>query len=83
MKISINNLQNDEKIINDLTLAYRNSYNKLSEGYKSSDEMALYTYDYFYHKVKRFAAENEHSSLSRTFVVSVDNRPIGFVRYSR
>lgn len=83
MKVSISNLKNDENIIAKLSKAYRNSYNKLSEGYKSPEEMALYTYDYFYHKVKRFALENENSSLSRTFVVLLDEEPVGFVRYSR
>lgn len=83
MKISINSLKNDEAVIIPLAKAYRSSYNKLSEGYKSEEEMALYTYDYFYHKLKRFAKENESSSLSRTFVVNVDHEPVGFVRYSR
>lgn len=83
MKVSISKLQNREADLASLAEAYRNSYNKLSEGYKSPQEMALYTYDYFYQKVKRFAAENESSSLSRTFVVKLDEKPVGFVRYSR
>lgn len=83
MKVSISTLKNDEAVIGGLTDAYRASYNKLSEAYKSPEEMALYTRDYFYHKVKRFAAENESSSTSRTFVVSLDEQPVGFVRYSR
>lgn len=83
MKITIHNLKNEEDTICKLAEAYRNSYNKLSEGYKSSEEMTLYTYDFFYHKVRKFALENEQSSLSRTFVVNLDGDPVGFVRYSR
>lgn len=83
MKLSITNLKNDEPTVCKLSEAYRNSYNKLSEGYKSPEEMALYTFDYFYHKVKRFALENEQSSMARTFVVAIDDAPVGFVRYSR
>ncbi len=83
MKVSISNLKNDPQIIEQLTTAYRNSYNTLSAGYKAPEEMALYTQDYFRQKVKRFAAENEKSSVSRTFVVFLDDRPVGFVRYSR
>lgn len=83
MKVSINKLGNEQKTIEELAMAYRNSYNKLSEPYKSPQEMVLYTYDYFYQKVKRFAAENEQSSMTRTFVVNLDDKPVGFVRYSR
>lgn len=83
MKISITNLDNNEQNHHRLAVAYQNSYNKLSEAYKSPEEMALYTFDYFYRKVKRFAAENQHSSLSRTFMVCIDGEPVGFVRYSR
>ncbi len=83
MKVSISKLQNSEAELAALAEAYKNSYNKLSEGYKSPQEMALYTYDYFYQRVKRFAKENESSSLSRTFVVTLDEKPVGFVRYSR
>lgn len=83
MKVSINTLPNDDKVISRLAQAYRSSYNRLSKNYKSPEEMALYTYDYFYRKVKRFAAENESSSLSRTFMVNLDSEPVGFVRYSR
>lgn len=83
MKVSISILPNEEQTISQLANAYRNSYNTLSAQYKSKEEMALYTYDYFYQKVRRFAAENEHSNLSRTFMVCVDKQPVGFVRYSR
>ena len=83
MKISISNLKDDEATLRQLAHAYRNSYNKLSANYKSAEEMALYTYDYFYHKVKRFAAENKASNLSRTFMVTLDEQPVGLVRYSR
>lgn len=83
MKVSIHNLGKNENTLQKLAKAYQESYTKLSEAYKSPEEMALYTYDYFHHKVKRFAAENEGSSLSRTFVISLDDNPVGFVRYSR
>lgn len=83
MKVSITILDGSKQNLRLLAEAYRNSYNKLSEAYKSPEEMALYTYDYFYQKVKRFAAENQHSSTSRTFMVTLDGQPVGFVRYSR
>ena len=73
MKVSIGNLKKNAQDIETLALAYKNSYNKLSEAYKSPKEMALYTYDYFLHKVKKFVAENENLSNSRTFVVSLDD----------
>ncbi len=83
MKITITLLKKDEQIMSRLANAYRNSYNTLSAGYKSREEMALYTYDYFYQKVRRFAAENEQSNLSRTFTVNLEGQPVGFVRYSK
>lgn len=83
MKISINNLKDDEATLTALTGAYYNSYNKLSAPYKSPEEMLLYTKDYFNHKLKKFATENEQSSLSRTFAIFLDEKPVGFVRYSR
>lgn len=83
MKVSISKLSNDETVINQLTHAYRNSYNTLSAAYKAPEEMVLYTYDYFNCRVRRFAAENEKSSTSRTFIVSLDGKAVGFVRYSR
>lgn len=83
MKVTITLLKRDEQTMSRLADAYRNSYNTLSAEYKSKEEMALYTYDYFYQKVKRFAAENEQSNLSRTFTVNIDGQPVGFVRYSR
>lgn len=83
MKITLNNLKNDEAVLLPLSKAYHASYNKLSAAYKSPQEMALYSEDYFYHKLKRFAVENEQSSLSRTFAISMDDKPVGFVRYSR
>lgn len=82
MKVSITNLKNEHKLAK-LANAYRNSYNTLSAAYKSPEEMALYTFDFFYQKVKRFAAENEKSDLSRTFMISIDDQPVGLVRYSR
>lgn len=83
MKISLCNLKNDKKVIEQLTHAYRNSYNTLSAAYKTPEEMALYTENYFYCRIRRFAAENEKSQISRTFVISMDDKAIGFVRYSR
>ncbi len=83
MKVTIAQLSADEHILQQVAEAYRASYNKLSEGYKSKEEMALYTYDYFYQKVKRFAAENAQSNLSRTFMINLDGKPVGLVRYSR
>lgn len=83
MKLSIRKLQTNQEELRTLALAYQRSYNKLSAAYKSPAEMALYTFDYFYQKVKRFAAENESSSESRTFVVAADDQPVGFVRYSK
>ena len=83
MKVSITKLSGDEAILSKLAEAYKNSYNTLSAPYKSKEEMSLYSYDYFYQKVKRFAAENEKSNLSRTFMVCIDGEPVGFVRYSK
>ena len=83
MKVTISKLIADEAVMQQVADAYQASYNKLSEGYKSKEEMALYTYDYFYQKVKRFAAENEQSNLSRTFMINLDGKPVGLVRYSR
>lgn len=83
MKVTISKLVAKDKTLQQVAEAYRASYNKLSEGYKSKEEMALYTYDYFYQKVKRFAAENEQSNLSRTFMINLDGKPVGLVRYSR
>lgn len=82
MKIAIKNLTNDEALLEPLTHVYRRSYNTLSKAYKSPEEMALYTNQVFYHKLKRFAKESESNSNAQTFVVMGDDRPVGFVRYS-
>lgn len=83
MIASLKNLRNDEALLEKLSDVYMRSYNTLSAKYKSPAEMALYTQPFFYHKLKRFAKEGESDSLSRSFVVTLDDQPAGFARYSR
>ena len=78
MKISVCRLENTPDLILPLAKAYMRSYNKLSQGYKSADEMKLYTEQVFFRKLKNFAADK--SSVSA--VLLMDGNPAGFVRYS-
>lgn len=78
MKISIRSLEKKLSQILPLAEAYQRSYNKLSNGYKSQEEMALYTKGYFLKKLWKMA-ENKDSVVA---VLYVDDKPRGFVRYS-
>lgn len=78
MKVSISKLENKPEIILPLAKAYKRSYNKLSDGYKSPEEMKLYTEQVFIQKLKRFAQDKD----SQSAVLMLNDRPYGFVRYS-
>ena len=78
MQISINRLEKKLSQILPLAEAYQRSYNKLSEQYKSPEEMALYSRGYFLKKLWKMAED----SSSAVAVLNIDGQPRGFVRYS-
>lgn len=78
MQISIRSLEKKLSQILPLAEAYQRSYNKLSDGYKSPEEMALYTKGYFLKKLWKMA-EDKNSVVA---VLYVNEQPRGFVRYS-
>ncbi len=61
-----------------LAEAYQTSYCQLSAAYKKRTEMALYTLAYFYHKLDSFSKDPS----SDVFVLSENEKPVGFVRFS-
>ena len=78
MKIEIENELKREDLF-ELADAYRESYNTLSEDYKTPEEMELYTKKYFLRKLEKFRkGQNE----SPVFVAKVDGKPVGFLRFS-
>lgn len=79
MKISIRNLEPKLEQLKPLAEAYYHSYNNLSKDYKSSEEMALYTKGYFLRKLWKMSHDKE----SAVAVLWVNERPGGFVRYSK
>ncbi len=78
MHISITRLEKKLSQILPLSEAYQRSYNKLSEQYKSPEEMALYSRGYFLKKLWKMAEDNE----SVVAVLNINGTPRGFVRYS-
>ncbi len=78
MQISITRLEKKLSQILPLAEAYQRSYNKLSEQYKSPEEMALYSRGYFLKKLWKMAQDSE----SAVAVLNIDGVPRGFVRYS-
>ena len=78
MKVSIRCLEKKLSQILPLAEAYQRSYNKLSQGYKSPEEMALYTRGYFLKKLWKMAEDKD----SVVAVLNIDDKPCGFVRYS-
>ena len=64
MKVSIRCLEKKLSQILPLAEAYQRSYNKLSQGYKSLEEMALYTKGYFLKKLWKMAEDKD--SVGRT-----------------
>lgn len=78
MEFTIKTFDGSCKTILPLAEAYMRSYNKLSEGYKSAKEMALYKKGTFIKKLKNYS----NDKTSSVFVLYVDEMPRGFVRYS-
>lgn len=78
MKVSIRKLEKRLSMILPLAEAYQRSYNKLSSDYKSDEEMALYTRGYFIKKLWKMTEDQQ----SIVAVLSVDDKPRGFIRYS-
>lgn len=78
MKVSISTLEQKLSQILPLAESYQRSYNKLSEGYKSPEEMSLYTRGYFLKKLWKMAGDKD----SAVAVLNVDGKPRGFVRFS-
>ncbi len=68
---------NFEKLT-ELAKAYQASYCQLSAAYKTQAEMALYTLSYFYSKLDSFTRDRH----SNVFMLSENEKPIGFVRFS-
>lgn len=79
MKISIKNLEPKLSQILPLAEAYMRSYNELSRQYKTDEEMKLYTKSYFLRKLWNMAEDSESS----VPVLNVNDKPVGFVRYSQ
>ena len=79
MKISICKLEKRMDTILALAEVYQQSYNRLSERYKTAQEMAFYTKGYFIKKLWNMARD-DRSIIS---VLQVDSRPCGFIRYSK
>ena len=79
MKVSIRPLEKKLSLILPLAEAYERSYRKLSEGYKSEAEMALYKRGYFLKKLWKIAEDTQ----SIAAVLLLDGTPRGFVRYSK
>ena len=79
MKISIKNLEPKLSQILPLAEAYMRSYNELSHQYKTDEEMSLYTKSYFLRKLWNMAEDGE----SAVAVLWADEKPGGFVRYSK
>lgn len=63
---------------NKLAVAYKLSYTTLSAQYKSQEEMAQYTDDYFMQRVKKFANDLK----STTFIIYDKSEVVGFSRFS-
>lgn len=78
MEFTIKEFDGSAKTIIPLAEAYMRSYNKLSEGYKSAQEMALYKKGSFIKKLKNYSKDKTSS----VFVFLADEHPAGFVRYS-
>lgn len=78
MKVSIRKLEQKLSMILPLSESYQRSYNKLSEDYKSPEEMKLYTRGFFIKKLWKMA--QDESSIAAVLIV--DDRPCGFIRYS-
>lgn len=64
----------------DLADVYMRSYNELSNGYKTREEMALYTKGSFIRKLKKWSNQQKNGNEPFIFVLHNDNKPIGFIR---
>ena len=63
-----------------LSDVYMRSYNELSTGYKSADEMALYTKGTFIRKLKNWSNNMKNGDENLIFVLYNDDKPCGIMR---
>lgn len=78
MIYEIDTLSGDSLQLAQLAKAYYRSYTTLSKAYKTKEEMALYTPEYFLARLKAMH-QDKKSSL---YILTQSGIPLGFVRFS-